>query len=101
MKRRTFLTQGGTGLAATAVAAPALAQATPQVKWRLASSFPKSLDTIYGAGAFFRERVAKNPGFKKLYEPLEEVPRAAVRMVRNRGVLLRVVSGVREIADQR
>src|SRR6187455_3771576 len=59
MKRRTFLAQAGAGLATTAVAAPAIAQAAPQVKWRLASSFPKSLDTIYGAGAFFCERVGK------------------------------------------
>ena len=59
MKRRNFLTQAGAGLAATAIAAPAMAQTAPQVKWRLASSFPKSLDTIYGAGAFFCERVGK------------------------------------------
>ena len=59
MKRRTFLARASAGLAATAVTAPAIAQATPPVKWRLASSFPKSLDTIYGAGAFFCERVGK------------------------------------------
>ena len=60
IKRRTFLAQAGAGLAATAIAAaPANAQVGPQVKWRLASSFPKSLDTIYGAGAFFCERVGK------------------------------------------
>ena len=59
MKRRTFLAQAGAGLATTAIAAPAIAQPAPQVKWRLASSFPKSLDTIYGAGAFFCERVGK------------------------------------------
>jgi TRAP-type mannitol/chloroaromatic compound transport system substrate-binding protein len=29
--------------------APAIAEAQPEIKWRLASSFPKSLDTIYGA----------------------------------------------------
>ena len=46
MKRRQLLTAGA-GLAATAVAAPAIAQAMPEVKWRLTSSFPKSLDTIY------------------------------------------------------
>ena len=31
-----------------ALAAPAIAQEMPEVKWRLTSSFPKSLDTIYG-----------------------------------------------------
>jgi TRAP-type mannitol/chloroaromatic compound transport system substrate-binding protein len=28
---------------------PALADSLPEIKWRLASSFPKNLDTIYGA----------------------------------------------------
>jgi len=36
------------GLAAAPLAAPAIAQDKPEIKWRLASSFPKSLDTIYG-----------------------------------------------------
>ena len=48
MKRRTFLTAGAVTGASTLVAAPAIAQSTPEIKWRLTSSFPKSLDTIYG-----------------------------------------------------
>ena len=31
----------------------------PQLKWRLTSSFPKSLDTIYGAGEIFAKAVAE------------------------------------------
>jgi TRAP-type mannitol/chloroaromatic compound transport system substrate-binding protein len=49
MKRRQFIQSAAAGAAAaTAVAMPAVAQSAPEVKWRLASSFPKSLDTIYG-----------------------------------------------------
>src|SRR5438045_1358830 len=59
MKRRSFVTAGGVGLAATAIAAPALSQAQPEIKWRLASSFPKSLDTIYGAAEYLAKRVAE------------------------------------------
>ena len=58
MKRRAFLTTAGVGLAAGAVAAPAIAQSQPEIKWRLASSYPKSLDTIYGAVEFIAKRVA-------------------------------------------
>ncbi|MDE3123271.1 MAG: twin-arginine translocation signal domain-containing protein, partial [Paracoccaceae bacterium] len=53
MDRRSFLTKasvGGVAAAGSAVlAAPAIAQSMPTVTWRLTSSFPKSLDTIYGA----------------------------------------------------
>ena len=55
MKRRDFLKVSAAGAAATAVASPAIAQSLPEVKWRLTSSFPKSLDTIYGGA----EQVAK------------------------------------------
>ncbi|SOC14394.1 TRAP transporter substrate-binding protein [Rhodobacter maris] len=53
MDRRTFIRKGALGTVAaaagTALAAPAIAQESPTVTWRLTSSFPKSLDTIYGA----------------------------------------------------
>src|SRR6185436_15345010 len=61
MKRRSFLKQASAGVAAGAVTtiagAPAIAAETPAVKWRLASSFAKSLDTIYGGGEYLAERV--------------------------------------------
>lgn len=54
LDRRSFLTRASVGGAAaaagTALAAPAIAQEMPTINWRLASSFPKSLDTIYGGG---------------------------------------------------
>src|SRR3954471_6493555 len=59
MKRRQFLQAASTGLAATAIASPALAQSMPETKWRLTSSFPKSLDTIFGASEVFAKSVAE------------------------------------------
>ncbi|HKW80072.1 MAG TPA: TRAP transporter substrate-binding protein [Casimicrobiaceae bacterium] len=59
MERRSFLKKAGAGLAAGAVAAPAIGQGTqPEVKWRMASSFPKSLDTLYGGAEVIAKRVA-------------------------------------------
>ena len=38
MKRRDFLKVSAAGAAATAVASPAIAQSSPEIKWRLTSS---------------------------------------------------------------
>ena len=51
MKRRAFLQAG----------APAV-QTSPHVSWRLASSFPNSLDTIYGASNVLADRVLEMTG---------------------------------------
>jgi TRAP-type mannitol/chloroaromatic compound transport system substrate-binding protein len=59
MKRRLFLKSAALGLAATPIAAPAIAQSMPELKWRLTSSFPKSLDTVYGAAETFAKYVAE------------------------------------------
>src|SRR3989442_12393599 len=59
MKRRDFLKVSATGAAAAAVASPAIAQSSPEVKWRLTSSFPKSLDTIYGGAEPLSKYVAE------------------------------------------
>ena len=64
MERRSFLMKSAVGAGAGIVAAPALAQALPTINWRLASSFPKSLDTIYAASDTLTRRVAQLTGGK-------------------------------------
>src|SRR5258708_21032971 len=59
MKRRDFLKVSATGAAVAAVASPAIAQSSPEVKWRMTSSFPKSLDTIYGGAVELSKYVAE------------------------------------------
>ena len=68
MQRRKFLQSAGAGLAAGATTMPTLSRAQaaglPEVRWRLASSFPKSLDTIFGAADTMAKRVAAATGGK-------------------------------------
>jgi TRAP-type mannitol/chloroaromatic compound transport system substrate-binding protein len=63
MQRRKFLSTAGIGAAAAAatgvVAAPAIAQSAPELNWRLTSSFPKSLDTLFGGAEHFAKIVAE------------------------------------------
>jgi TRAP-type mannitol/chloroaromatic compound transport system substrate-binding protein len=63
MDRRTFIKKAGavtTGAVAgaTTLAAPAIAQSAPELKWRLGSSFPKALDTIFGGAETFAKYVS-------------------------------------------
>jgi len=46
--RRQFIVGLGAAAAGAGIAAPALADPTPNVQWKLTSSFPTSLDLIYG-----------------------------------------------------
>src|SRR5258707_2815521 len=56
MKRRDFIKVTGLGAAGAAtLAAPAIAQSMPEIKWRMPTSWPKSLDTLYGGA----ERMCK------------------------------------------
>ena len=61
MKRRSMLKTAGVGSAALAaqagVAAPAIAQEMPEVRWRMTSSFPKTLDIATGVSDEFCKRV--------------------------------------------
>ena len=56
---RRMLVPATAGMAVAAIAAPAIAQTDPTVKWRLTSSFPKSLDTLYGGALTIARVVAE------------------------------------------
>ena len=63
MDRRSLMKQAGiAGVLATGIAPAVHAQAA--IRWRLASSFPRSLDTIYGAAEVFAARVKSLSGGK-------------------------------------
>lgn len=77
MNRRKLLKAAGLAAASTAVAAPAIAQSAPTLKWRLTTSFPKTLDTLYGACDNFSKAIAELSDNKfqiSVYGPGEIVP---------------------------
>jgi TRAP-type mannitol/chloroaromatic compound transport system substrate-binding protein len=94
MKRREFLKAAGVGLATTAVAAPAIAQSAPEIKWRNTASWPKSLDTLYGGVEFFCKRVAEITDNKFQIQPF-----AAGEIVPGLQVLDAVQNGTVEMGN--
>ena len=100
MERRSFLKKAGAGLAAgaavglaacgkkeeaaapaapaaSAPAAPAVQTGGREIRWRLTSSFPKSLDTIHGGAEVFAKMVSDMTGGKfqiSVHAPGELVP---------------------------
>jgi TRAP-type mannitol/chloroaromatic compound transport system substrate-binding protein len=77
MKRRDLMKMSVAGAAATALASPAIAQTMPEIRWRLTTSFPKSLDTVYGAADFFARQVAEMTDNRfqiQVFAPGELVP---------------------------
>lgn len=79
-QRREFLKKAGVGMVAggaLSASTIANAQSLPVIKWRLASSFGKSLDTIYGAAENMSEFVSVATGGKfqiKVFPGGEIVP---------------------------
>jgi len=63
MDRRSALKNAGIAGVIGAGMAPAV-HAQEAIRWRLASSFPKSLDTIYGAAETFAKKVGELSGGK-------------------------------------
>jgi TRAP-type mannitol/chloroaromatic compound transport system substrate-binding protein len=63
MDRRKFVANSTVAGAASLVAGSAFAQ-SPEVRWRCASSYPKSLDTVFNAPQIVADYVAKATGGK-------------------------------------
>ncbi len=63
MDRRSLIKHAGIAGVLTAGVAPAV-HAQASIRWRLASSFPKALDTIYGAAEVFANKVNEMSGGK-------------------------------------
>ena len=59
MERRDFIKTAVAAAAASSIAAPAIAQSQPTITWRLQSTYPTSLDTIYGACTTLSKMVAE------------------------------------------
>ena len=62
MDRRSLIKNAGLAGVLAAGVAPAVHAQAPAVRWRLASSFPKALDTIYGAAEVFAKQVGAMTG---------------------------------------
>lgn len=63
MERRSFLKKAGVGLAAGVAATPGLSQTKsadrPEIHWRMATSWPKSLDVAWNGVELISKRVAE------------------------------------------
>src|SRR3954466_15145491 len=92
MDRRSLIKNAGfAGVRAAGVAPAVHAQAA--IRWRLASSFPKSLDTIFGAAEVFADKVKKMSGGK-----FEISTHAAGELMPALGVVDGVQQGTVEVA---
>jgi TRAP-type mannitol/chloroaromatic compound transport system substrate-binding protein len=93
MERRSFVKHAGMAGIISAGVAPAIVHAQQAIRWRLASSFPKSLDTIYGAAVVFSDALKGMSGGK-----FEVSTHAAGELVPAFGVVDAVQSATVEVA---
>ncbi len=64
MERRSFVHGAGLAGVFAAGVAPAIVHAQASLRWRLTSSFPKSLDTLFGVSDVFAKKVGEMSGGK-------------------------------------
>jgi TRAP-type mannitol/chloroaromatic compound transport system substrate-binding protein len=77
MERRNFVRGAGLAGVLAAGAAPAIVHAQATLRWRLTSSFPKALDTLFGVNDVFAAKVKELTGGKftiTTHAPGELVP---------------------------
>ena len=77
MERRIFVRGAGLAGVLAAGTAPAIVHAQANLRWRLTSSFPKSLDTLFGVNDIFAGKVKELTGGKFVittHAPGELVP---------------------------
>jgi TRAP-type mannitol/chloroaromatic compound transport system substrate-binding protein len=86
-------TGAATALVAPAIAAPAIAQSAPEIKWRMTSSFSKSLDTLYGTAQVLCRYIAEATDNK-----FQIQPHSAGELTASRQALDAVTSGAIECA---
>jgi TRAP-type mannitol/chloroaromatic compound transport system substrate-binding protein len=72
VRRREFLRAGAaTALATPVLAAPAIAQSAPEIKWRLTSSFPKTIETMFATAQIVCRYIAEATDNKFLIQPYQ------------------------------
>src|SRR6202035_2034157 len=95
MRRRDFIKVTGIGVAGAAtIAAPAIAQSMPEIKWRMPTSWPKSLDTLYGGAEMMAKVVGEATDNKFQIQPF-----AAGEIVPGLQVLDAVQNGTVEMGN--
>ncbi|KAF4530305.1 hypothetical protein B566_EDAN018443 [Ephemera danica] len=94
MERRSFVRSAGLAGVLAAGAAPAIVHAQQNIRWRIASSFPKSLDTLFGVCDVFAAKVKDLSGGKFVI-----TTHAAGELMPAFGVLDGVGNGTVEMAN--